>query len=210
MIANLSLEDIVISVIAVIASLSIHEMAHGLVSYWFGDPTAKIRGRLSLNPLKHIDWAGLLCLLVFGFGWAKPVPVDPRYYKDPKLGMVWTAFAGPMANFLLSFVCVFLYYLNYRLGFSIPFLQSVLATTAVISAGFGIFNLIPLPPLDGSKILLAFLPDQEYYKVTRGGMWSTILFLAMIASGIITGPIVQLRSGLLEIFSNAAMALLGM
>ena len=112
MILGQSLSQIIVLVIAVILSMSIHEVAHGLVSYWFGDPTARQAGRLSLNPFAHIDWSGLLCLLLFGFGWAKPVPVDPRYYKDPKAGMIWTAFAGPLANFLLSFVCVFLYYLR--------------------------------------------------------------------------------------------------
>ena len=104
----LSIQSICIRVIAVILAMGIHESAHGLVSYWFGDPTAKEEGRLTLNPLAHVDWAGLLCLLVFRFGWAKPVPVDPRYYKDPKTGMIWTAFAGPIANFSLALVSIIL------------------------------------------------------------------------------------------------------
>lgn len=211
-----SFKDIVILVIAVILSMSIHEMAHGLVSLWLGDPTAKMRGRLSLNPLAHIDWAGLFCLLVFGFGWAKPVPVDPRYYKDPKQGMVWTAFAGPLANFLLAFLAVFLYYLEIRIAPSFAygsvgnFLLSLFANTAVISAGFGIFNLIPIPPLDGSRILFAFLPDQQYYRVMRGSTWVYILFIAVLWSGIISQPILAMRSSLIELFSKAAMAILGL
>lgn len=216
MILGQSLSQIIVLVIAVILSMSIHEVAHGLVSYWFGDPTARQAGRLSLNPFAHIDRSGLLCLLLFGFGWAKPVPVDPRYYKDPKAGMIWTAFAGPLANFLLSFVCVFLYYLllkispGFALGAAGSFIESVFATTAIISAGFGIFNLIPVPPLDGSKILFAFLPDQTYYRVTRGTPWMSLVFIALLWSGVISGPIAMLRGGMIDAFSTAAMFLLGM
>ena len=93
---------------AILISVTLHEMAHGYVSYKLGDPTPKLDGRLSLNPLRHLDFFGTLALLFAGFGWARPVRVDPSYYKDPKSGMVWTAFAGPLANFLLSFVCIFL------------------------------------------------------------------------------------------------------
>ena len=109
-----NLSNIIYLVIAVVLSMSIHETAHGLVSYWMGDPTAKMEGRLSLNPFKHVDWIGLVCLLVCGFGWAKPVPVDARYYKDAKTGIIWTSFAGLIANFLLSFICVFLFYALYK------------------------------------------------------------------------------------------------
>lgn len=147
-----NLSNIIYLVIAVVLSMSIHEMAHGLVSYWMGDPTAKMEGRLSLNPFKHVDWIGLVCLLVCGFGWAKPVPVDVRYYKDAKTGIIWTSFAGPIANFLLSFICVFLFYALYKFApyfmmSSVGYLISnTLTYTGLISTGFGIFNLIPVPP----------------------------------------------------------------
>ncbi len=130
--------------------------------------------------------------------------------------MIWTAFAGPVANFLLGFVCVFLYYLLLKLapGFAFgtvgSFVESVFATTAILSTGFGIFNLIPVPPLDGSKILFAFLPDQEYYRVTRGTPWMYILFIALLWSGLISGPIGMLRGAMIDAFSSAAMFLLGM
>ena len=154
-----NLSNIIYLVIAVVLSMSIHETAHGLVSYWMGDPTAKMEGRLSLNPFKHIDWVGLVCLLVCGFGWAKPVPVDARYYKDAKTGIIWTSFAGPIANFLLSFICVFLFYALYKFApyFMMSsvgyFISNTLTYTGLISTGFGIFNLIPVPPLDGSKVV---------------------------------------------------------
>ncbi len=202
--------------IAVMLSMSIHEMAHGLVSYWFGDPTAKIRGRLSLNPFAHIDWAGLVCLLFFGFGWAKPVPIDPSYYKDQKAGIIWTSFAGPVANFLLSFVCLFIYML--LSVFASSFAQSgfgsliieILNDTAVISAGFGIFNLIPIPPLDGAKIFWAFLPDRDYYRMMAGSHWTTLIFIFLIASGVLNQPLGMMRQTLLNWMLQACAAIIGL
>lgn len=214
---GLDLESLLIQAIAVILAMSIHETAHGLVSYWLGDPTAKQAHRLSLNPFRHVDWSGLLCLLLFGFGWAKPVPIDPRYYKDPKSGIIWTSFAGPASNFLLAFVCVLLYYAMVRFcpGFMLgnwlgSFLSQVLAVTAIISTGFGIFNLIPIPPLDGSKIVFSFLPPDKYYKFTRGTPWMTLVFIALLWSGIISGPIGWLRSEFIDFFSTIAMHLFGL
>lgn len=211
-----SVETLVISIIAVILSMSVHEMAHGLVSYWLGDPTAKNAGRLSLNPFRHIDWIGLLCLLLCGFGWAKPVPIDSSYYKEPKSGIIWTSFAGPIANFLLSLVCVLLYYLIARI--SVPFfiseigqfLSRLLASTAALSLGFGIFNLFPIPPLDGAKIFWSFLPDDLYYKINNGAWWINLVFFALLWSGIISGPIIQLRTVILDWFSSIAIHLFGL
>ncbi|MDO4466161.1 MAG: site-2 protease family protein [Bacillota bacterium] len=198
--------------IAVILALGVHEMAHALVSYLMGDPTAKEKGRLTLDPLAHIDVAGLICMLIFGIGWAKPVPIDPRYYKDRKTGIVWNSFAGPMANFLLSFICVVLFYGTYRFLYSMGIagrvIQTILSYTATISASLGIFNLIPIPPMDGSKVLFAFLPDDIYYKaIQENKIWTIILF-ALILSGLIGGPISLLTSNLIDIFSNICINIL--
>lgn len=201
-----SLTGLLTLLIAVALSMSIHELAHGLVSYLFGDPTAKNSGRLSLNPFHHIDWVGLFCLMFLGFGWAKPVPVDSRYYKDPKSGIIWTSFAGPIANFLLSFLCVFIYcalirfFPNLVMSSLGEFIMSTLSLTASMSVGFGIFNLIPLPPLDGSKIFWSFLPDELYYKYMNGSWWMSFIFLAIIWSGILTGPMSMLRGTILDFF----------
>lgn len=195
--------------------MSIHEVAHGLVSYWMGDPTAKLEGRLSLNPFKHIDWAGLVCLLFFGFGWAKPVPIDSRYYKDAKTGIIWTSFAGPVANFLLSFICVFLFYALYKFApqfiFTAAgnFISSVLSYTGLISTGFGIFNLIPIPPLDGSKVVFSFLPDDKYYKFIEGAPWMNFLFIALIFTGILNSPLGMLRAQMISFFEMVAKMILG-
>lgn len=210
------LRTLPIRIIAVALAMSIHEMAHGLVSYWMGDPTAKMEGRLSLNPFKHIDWMGVLCLMFFGFGWAKPVPIDSRYYKDAKTGIIWTSFAGPLSNFVLSFVCIFLYVAlvkfvpNFAVGNAVGvFIMETLQFTALISIGFGIFNLIPIPPLDGSKVLFSFLPDEQYYKVVEGSQLFYFIFIAVLFSGILDMPLAMLRSSLFEMFLNVSMMLLG-
>ena len=195
--------------------MSIHEVAHGLVSYWMGDPTAKMEGRLSLNPFKHVDWAGLVCLLFFGFGWAKPVPIDSRYYKDAKTGIIWTSFAGPVANFLLSFICVFIYYALYKFAPQFmftstgDFISSVLSYTGLISTGFGIFNLIPIPPLDGSKVVFSFLPDDKYYKFIEGAPWMNFLFIVLIFTGILNMPLGMLRAQMIQFFEMVAKMILG-
>lgn len=210
--AGLSISELLMMIIAVILSMSVHELAHGLVSYWLGDPSAKYASRLSLNPLRHIDWLGMLCLLAFGFGWAKPVPIDSRYYKDPKSGIIWTSFAGPLANFLLAFVCVFVYFLIYKFapyGMAAVYVTRTLALTASMSIGFGIFNLIPIPPLDGAKILWSFLPAHVYYRINNGAWWMNLLLFALIYSGLIGGPMAMLRTWFIDLFSNISVFLLG-
>ena len=210
-----NISNIIYLAIGVILSMSFHEVAHGLVSYWMGDPTAKLEGRLSLNPFKHIDWAGLVCLLFFGFGWAKPVPIDSRYYKDAKTGIIWTSFAGPVANFLLSFICVFLFYALYKFApqfiFTAAgnFISSVLSYTGLISTGFGIFNLIPIPPLDGSKVVFSFLPDDKYYKFIEGAPWMNFLFIALIFTGVLNSPLGMLRAQMISFFEMVAKMILG-
>ena len=206
-----SLTNLFVLIVAVALSMTVHEVAHGLMSYWLGDPTAKMSGRLSLNPLHHIDWTGLVCLLFFGFGWAKPVPIDARYYKDTKGGIIWTSFAGPIANFLLSFLCIFLYCMLARYSTSFIFsmagsiIMNILYNTAALSAGFGIFNLIPIPPLDGAKVFWAFLPDHLYYKFVEGTVWMNLVFLLLIISGVLSEPILMLRDGMLDMFFDLFM-----
>lgn len=165
-------DTLIYTVPAILISVTLHEMAHGYVSYKMGDPTPKEDGRLSLNPLHHLDFFGTLSLLFIGFGWAKPVRVNAGYYKDPKTGMVWTAFAGPLMNFVLSFVCIFLMMGLFRISSILPYyaqlahiisyLFLLFQYTALLSLGQAIFNLIPVPPLDGAKILYGMLPDSLY------------------------------------------------
>ena len=211
-----NLEYIVSLVIAVILAMSIHEMAHGLVSYWLGDPTAKLQGRISLNPFAHVDWLGVLCLLLFHFGWAKPVPVDPSYYKDRKTGIIWTSFAGPVANFLLAFVCIFCLILILKLNPLFLYsnlgslLESILSMTATLNIGFGLFNLIPVPPLDASKVLFAFLPDEQYYRFIQGSPFFMLVLVVLIYLGILSQPLSMMQNGIWNAFVQICSFLLGM
>lgn len=212
---NFDWEGILVTVIAVVSAMSIHEMAHALVSYWLGDPTAKSQGRLSLNPFRHIDWLGVLCLLLFHFGWAKPVPVDASYYKDRKTGIIWTSFAGPVANFLLAFLCVLIYMglIRWVPSFAISdagsFLLVVLATSAGMNIGFGLFNLIPVPPLDGSKVLFSFLPDDQYYRFIEGSPFFMLILIVLIYLGILSGPLSMLQANIMEFFVNVSSMMVG-
>lgn len=194
------LETFPYAIPAVLIAIVMHEWAHGFVSYKLGDPSAKAEGRLSLNPLKHLDPMGTLCLLVFHFGWAKPVQVNPNYYKDPKMGMVLTALAGPVMNFIIAFVAVGLFQLVVLQDvFSLPYdvlayFFSFFSYLAVMNVGLGVFNLIPIPPLDGSKALLSFLPEKLYFQYMRYEQIGMIILIILLATGVLS----PLMSGVVE------------
>ena len=170
--------------LGVLLCLTVHESCHGLAAYALGDPTAKEQRRLSFNPLHHIDWLGLAAMFLCGFGWAKPVPVDMRYFKNPRRGMAITALAGPASNFLLALLLLFIasrmYYLPGEAGGVLIWVFSFLLTTAVLSIGLGLFNLIPIPPLDGSKVLFALLPEGAYYVLMRYERYGMALLLLLV------------------------------
>ena len=186
-----SLLNALLRVAAVLLCLTVHETCHGLAAYALGDPTAKSMHRLSLNPLHHIDWFGLFMMLAAGFGWAKPVPVDPRYFKKPKEGMALTALAGPVSNFLLAFLFIFISKLIYLYAPYTVVMGAVftfcLYTAAPLSIGLGLFNLIPIPPLDGSKIVAVLLPDRAYGTLMRYERYGMLLLLALSLLGVFGG-----------------------
>lgn len=168
--------------LGVLLCLTVHETCHGLAAYALGDPTAKRMHRLSFNPLHHIDWLGLASMLLCGFGWAKPVPVDMRYFKNPKAGMALTALAGPASNFLLALLTLFLASLMGGLpyGAFTAWLFYFLLNTAALSIGLGLFNLVPIPPLDGSKVLFAFLPQRAYNTLMRYERYGMLALLLIV------------------------------
>ena len=170
-------------VIAVLLCLTVHETCHGLAALALGDPTAKRMHRLSFNPLHHIYWLGLAAMFVCGFGWAKPVPVDMRYFKNPKAGMALTALAGPVSNFLLALLAMLAASLMVRLapvtGLTLWVLY-FLIDLAILSIGLGLFNLIPIPPLDGSKVLFSLLPEKAYYTLMRYERYGMLVLLAIV------------------------------
>lgn len=178
--------------VACLICLTIHELSHGWAAYHLGDPTAKINGRLTLNPLAHIDWVGLFLLLTVGVGWAKPVPVDMRNFRNPKTGMAITALAGPISNFLLAFVCMALGGFVLRSGMQeiwSAYVLLFLCQLAVLNVGLGVFNLIPIPPLDGSRVVSAFLPDRAYRWLMERERFLIVAVVLLAWSGFLGGPL---------------------
>ncbi len=189
---------------ATLLAISAHEFAHGLVSYWLGDPTPKRDGRLSLNPLHHLDLVGTICMLVFRFGWAKPVKVNPQYYKNPKQGMALTALAGPVMNLILAFLFlgIFVGLFHVTEGSTegiLGYLMLLAQYTAIMNIGLGVFNLIPIPPLDGSKVLGIFLPQRTYFQLMRYERYGGLLMIVLLYTGVLSHPLGILRDGLLEL-----------
>ena len=183
-----ALSSAVQRIVGVILCLSVHETCHGLAALALGDPTAKRMHRLSLNPLHHIDWLGLAAMFIAGFGWAKPVPVDMRYFKHPKSGMALTALAGPVSNFLLALAAMGGAALLYRYAPPVSAFAlwcfDCLLMTAILSIGLGLFNLIPIPPLDGSKVLFALLPERAYYTLMRYERYGMLVLLLLVWLGV--------------------------
>ena len=190
------LTDMVFSVIPALICITLHELAHGWVAWKLGDDTAQRAGRLSLNPLRHIDWMGLLLMVAFRFGWAKPVPVNMRNFRKlpPKTGMALTAAAGPLCNVLITVVALFLYGLVFRplssrgTGIAQAVLDGIV-TTAVLSLSLAIFNIIPISPLDGSKIVFSFLNEEHYFRLMRYERYGMILLMILVATGILSAPL---------------------
>lgn len=193
--------EYLITIPAVLIVIMFHELAHGIAANRLGDPTARRMGRLTLNPLKHLDLIGTICMVLFRFGWAKPVPVDPRYFRNPKRDMALTALAGPLINFLLAFLTIPLFFWAQRgfleavisngpASFGARFLEVLCDFLAIfhsVNLGLGLFNLLPLPPLDGSRILFAFLPDRYYYTIMRYERYFALGLMLVLLLGVNLG-----------------------
>lgn len=175
---------LLLSVLPALICITLHECAHGYAAYRLGDDTAKRAGRLTLNPIKHIDIVGLIMLVTLHFGWAKPVPVNMWKFKNPKKGMAITAAAGPIANLLIALVFLFLYgflfALLHRPGRSLNWLLEMLYITAYLSIALAIFNIIPIPPLDGSKVLFSCISDRSYTKLMYYERYGMIILLVLV------------------------------
>lgn len=191
-----------LSVPAVLIALSVHEYAHGFAAWKLGDPTARSLGRLTLNPFRHLDPVGIVCMILFHFGWAKPVPINTRYFKHPRRDIAITAFAGPLANFTMAFFGAF-FYCCANAAFSAVLrgtdspsgtLVSVFAYTLqflflfhYLNLTLGLFNCIPIPPLDGSRFLLVFLPPRLYFGVMKYERYISLALMALLFFGAFTG-----------------------
>lgn len=191
-----------IIVLASMLCIMFHEVSHGVVAYRLGDPTAKNAGRLTFNPLRHIDIWGLVMMAVFKFGWAKAVPVDMRNFKHPVRDMAITAAAGPVSNLILAFLalCVraglmYFYFQTYSALLEVLILFC--EYTAILSVGLAVFNVIPIPPLDGSKVLNALLPQKVYYKILRYEKYGFLVMMVVLYLGILDTPLNLCRNALM-------------
>lgn len=183
----------ILSSLAVIfLTLPIHEFAHGFAATKLGDPTPRFQGRLTLNPFAHIDYFGALCILLFGFGWAKPVGVNAYNFKSPKRDMAITAFAGPLSNLAVALISLFLFNL---IGLFINtvgilfYIARFFLYIAFINVSLAVFNLIPVPPLDGSRVLFAILPDKYYFKIMKYERYIYFGMILLIVTGVLDAPL---------------------
>lgn len=209
---SVSIVDVLAQIVSVLfvvfCILPLHELAHAWVANKLGDPTAKWEGRLTMNPLASIDPRGAMFLLLVGFGWAKPVPVNPNYFKKPKRDMALTALAGPVANLLaalvgaLIYVPVVLFLPNWTI---VHFLTVMLSYYITVNVSLAVFNFIPIPPLDGSRILGAFLSDrmlEKYYSYQN--LLSTLLMILLL-TGALSGPLANVQNLLLNFIIKLAL-----
>lgn len=185
-----NLMNILINVPITLIALTGHEFAHGWVSTKLGDPTPRYEGRLTLNPFAHLDLMGTILMILTGFGWAKPVGINPAFYKDRKKGMALTAIAGPIANLIMaligSFIGTLLYVIGIKLGWSagvLGYIDMVTYLFAIRNLCFMLFNLIPIPPLDGSRLLGLFISDRAYYNLLRNEHYMIYLIMALSLLG---------------------------
>jgi len=209
---------------AALLAIMLHEISHGYAAYRLGDPTAKQKGRLTLNPIPHIDIFGLIAMIIMKFGWAKPVPVDMRYFKNPRRDFALTALAGPASNFLQAFAGLLLFntvcllhpilrvqgptatlawllegtYNALLIHSPIFYLQLFLFYYIILNVGLGVFNLFPIPPLDGSKIVGIVIPDKYYYQILRYERYGMIILMVLLFTDRLTGPLMFLRSLVLD------------
>lgn len=204
----LNWQALLVALPGVLVAITFHEYCHGLVALWLGDPTAQRAGRLSPEPWAHIDWLGFLALLILGFGWAKPVPIDPRYFRRPQRDMMWVGLAGPVSNFVMALLTALVLagWLRVGLGTTgvLGGVYLVLQAALLLNIAFGIFNLIPIPPLDGSRVLAGVLPAraaQGLYRLEPYGLF--ILVAALLLTPVLAwlGPV---RSWVATVLYTAA------
>lgn len=205
-----ALTEFLYAIPCILLALTVHEVAHGWVAFKLGDPTARNLGRLTLNPLKHLDPIGALCMLFFRFGWARPVPINSRHFKKPRRDMALTALAGPVSNILMGFVGILLYCIFLKIFITNPagseFVYRLqISTLDLLRTFFGlnlslaVFNFLPVPPLDGSRIFLVFLPPKMYFGIMRYERYIQLGLMVCLYLGFLNGILSFLVNGLASV-----------
>lgn len=195
----------------ILLALSVHEMSHGYMAYKLGDPTANSLGRLTLNPVKHIDIIGFVCMLFFGFGWAKPVPINTRYFKKPRRDIILTSLAGPVSNIFLAAIFALLmklfYFLldfavipNETVWYMAALFNNFLYYGILLNLSLAIFNLLPIPPLDGSRLVTTLLPYNVSVRIMRYEQIIQIVLMLALFVGILDPVLDFLIGGLMKLF----------
>lgn len=211
-----NLQSILIGVPTTLLALTVHEFAHGWVSTKLGDPTPRYEGRLTMNPMAHLDLIGTILMIITGFGWAKPVRINPNYYKNRTKGMALVAAAGPLANFILAFIGILVGYIIILLcllanvpGTVIRSLESIVFVFAFRNLCFMVFNLIPLPPLDGFKVAGLFIPNRIYYNILRYEQYVILVIMLLSLSGAFNSIIGTGVNFFMNMLFNAVWSILG-
>ncbi len=190
--------DLMIKALVLFTALPVHECAHAWVASKLGDNTAKYQGRITLDPRSHLDLFGSISMLLVGFGWAKPVPINPRNFKNPKVGMAISSLAGPVSNLLLAYIVMVIYKIlaGFGVGLSSGMVNmySVLSYMIMLNIGLAVFNLLPIPPLDGSRIATLILPPKTYFKIMQYEQYIFIGLILVMFSGILDTPLYWLQS----------------
>ncbi len=198
------------SLAVILLTLPVHEWAHAFTATRLGDPTPRWQGRLSVNPFAHIDWLGAACILLFGFGWARPVQINASNFRNPKVGMAITALAGPVSNIIMALIALILMNVVVAIfglsgmGVIVLFVYMFFFYVAQINISLAVFNLIPIPPLDGSRLLAALLPNKQYYTLMRYERYMFFVVLALVWFGLLDRPLVFLSGRLMEILNFIA------
>ena len=201
---NETILDYLIKALVLFTAVPVHECAHAWVAEKMGDDTGRKQGRITLNPMAHLTLWGSLMMILVGFGWGKPVSVDPRNFKNPKKGMVLTSLAGPASNFIMAFLSMIVYkvlaFLSYAKDSStLDMMATVFVYITLINISLAVFNFLPIPPLDGSKIFNAILPEKWYFTIMKYENFIFIALIILVYSGLLDAPLSFLQDKVIDV-----------